>query len=125
MPSATHKDPSCALVDISKPVETDTDKQVSRRRTLVAAVDVSRQLHEAAIRIALDVLPVYETLYPEDERPRKAIETKQLWLDGKATDQELDAARAAARAAAWDAAEKKYRGWINDTLLKALETEGS
>ena len=54
------------------------------------------------------MLPIYEQRYPEDERPRKAIETKQLWLDGNASDKELDAARDAARyaagAAAWGAA---------------------
>ena len=49
--------PILCLVDASKPAETDTDKQVSRRRTLVAAVDVTRPLHEAAIRIALAARP--------------------------------------------------------------------
>ena len=107
--------PVLCLVDVSKPAETDTDKQVSRRRTLVAAVDVTRQLHEAAIRIALDVLPIYEKRYPEDERPRKAIETKQLWLDGNASDEELAAARDAAREAARDAA----RGAARDAAWAA------
>ena len=102
--------PILCLVDVSRPAETDTDKQVSRRRTLVAAVDVTRPLHEAAIRIALDVLPIYEQRYPEDERPRKAIETKQLWLDGNASDKELADARDAVWYAAWDAAWDAARG---------------
>ena len=119
--------PILCLVDASRPAETDTDKQVSRRRTLVAAVDVTRQLHEAAIQIALDVLPIYEQRYPEDERPRKAIETKQLWLDGNASDKELaaawdaawDAARGAAWATAWDAARAATRAAAWDAAWAA------
>jgi hypothetical protein len=40
----------------------------------------------------------------KDERSRKAIEIKELWIEGKATDEELDAAREAAREAARAAA---------------------
>jgi hypothetical protein len=60
-----------------------------------------RQLHEIAIwcfeRIAQ---PIWEKHYPNDKRPQEAIRIKKLWLDKKATDEELDAARDAA----WDAA---------------------
>jgi hypothetical protein len=50
------------------------------------------------------VLPLYEKDYPADKRPRHAIEVAQLFADGKATQEELDAARAAAWAAAGAAA---------------------
>ncbi len=63
-----------------------------------------RTLHIFACDVAEHVLPVFEKAYPKDERPRKAIETKRLWLAGKATDEELNAARAAARDAARAAA---------------------
>ena len=60
-----------------------------------------RQLHEIAIwcfeRIAQ---PIWENNYPNDKRPQEAIRIKKLWLDEKATDEELAAARAAAVAAA-------------------------
>ena len=54
------------------------------------------------------VLPIFEKEYPEDNRPRKAIETARLFANGEATQKEMaaawDAARDAAWAAAWDAA---------------------
>ena len=65
---------------------------------------------------AEQALPTYEKVYPDDKRPRKAVETARLFAEGKATQKELaasaaaawdavrDAARAAARAAAWCAA---------------------
>lgn len=49
-------------------------------------------------------LPIWEKKYPNDKRPRNAIETARKFADGKATAKELDAARAAADAAAADAA---------------------
>jgi hypothetical protein len=64
------------------------------------------------------VLPIYEKHYPDDSRPREAIEVARRFARGKATQKELrvagaaawaaaDAADAAAEAAAWaaDAAE--------------------
>jgi len=65
---------------------------------------------------AEQVLPIFEKQYPNDTCLRKAIETARLFADGKATEEELDAAWDAAwttagaaawtiaRAAAWDAA---------------------
>jgi len=53
------------------------------------------------------VLPIFEKEYPEDNRPRKAIETARLFANGEATQKEMDAAWAAARAAAWEATQKE------------------
>jgi hypothetical protein len=54
------------------------------------------------------VLPIYERLYPDDKRPRNAIEVARRFAYCKATREELDAARDAAeyvaRSTAWDAA---------------------
>ena len=54
------------------------------------------------------VLPIFEKMYPEDKRPREAIETARKFAMGEATQEELTAARDAAwdaaRDAAWDAA---------------------
>jgi len=63
-----------------------------------------RILRLFACRVAEDVLPLYEAKYPDDDRPRKAIDTARRHADGQATDDELAAARDAAQAAAWDAA---------------------
>ena len=45
------------------------------------------------------VLPIFETQYPDDDRPRKAIAVSRRHAHGEATDAELSAAWAA-----WDAA---------------------
>jgi hypothetical protein len=59
------------------------------------------------------VLPIFEREYPNDKRPRNAIETARRYANGEATDEELAAARdavwAAAWAAAWDAARAAAR----------------
>jgi hypothetical protein len=44
-------------------------------------------------------LPLFEKAYPEDQRPRQAVETARLFADGGATLEQLTAARDAARAA--------------------------
>ena len=83
----------------------DDDKLVASIRRHVIVVDVERTLHEFAIWCAAQALLLVDE---PDPRSLKALEVKRLWLDGKATDEELAAARAAARDtardAAWDAA---------------------
>ena len=46
-----------------------------------------------------------------DPRSAEATRVKRLWLDGKATDEELATARAAAKAAAWEAADAAWEAW--------------
>ena len=58
-------------------------------------------LHEFACYVAEGAL---RTVGDSDPRSVDAIRVKRLWLRGEATNEELDAAGAAARAAAWDAA---------------------
>lgn len=60
-------------------------------------------LHELACKFAESVLHIYEKKYPNDLRPRKAIEAKRKFIKGEISKDELDAARAAARDAAWAA----------------------
>ena len=57
-----------------------------------------------AVMCAERVLPIFEKAYPEDKRPRECIETVWLFLEDKATRQEMEAAGYAAWDAAWDAA---------------------
>jgi len=61
--------------------------------------DGEKVVHTFACDCAERVIHLYEDKYPDDRRPRKAIETKRAWLRGEATDDELTAARAAAWAA--------------------------
>lgn len=52
-----------------------------------------------ACAAAKHVLPSFEEKYPDDKRPRIAIETARRFADGGATEDELRIARVAARAA--------------------------
>jgi hypothetical protein len=83
------------------------DKLVGRHREVLWMADATEALHRMAcwsVRHTplLDGRKVWDLL--ADERSRRAVEVKELWLDGKATDSELAAASAAAWDAAWDAA---------------------
>ena len=64
-----------------------------------------RTLRLFACRVAEDVLPLYEAEYPDDDRPRGAIETARMYANGRATWAELAAARSAADSAAYSAAD--------------------
>ena len=79
----------------------DTDKFVCRHRTVLAAIDGEKLLHEAACYFAETALTVAKI---KDERCWNAFKVKRLWLKGKVTDEELAAARDAAWDAAWAAA---------------------
>ena len=60
-----------------------------------------------ACDFAENVLYIFEKQRPEDDRPRKAIETSRRFANGEASQEELDAAGDAAgdaARAAWDAA---------------------
>jgi len=63
-----------------------------------------RTLRLFACNCAERALCLFEREYPDDTRPRNAIEVARRFADGAATSAELDSARAAARAAAWAAA---------------------
>jgi len=60
-----------------------------------------QQVVLAACACAESVLYIFEGRYPEDKRPRKAIETARLWAEGKATLEEVKNAAASADAAAY------------------------
>jgi len=53
---------------------------------------------------AWHVLHIFEEKYPNDKRPRQAIDAARQYARGEIGDAALDAAGDAARAAAWDAA---------------------
>jgi hypothetical protein len=68
----------------------------------------NRVMRLMAADFAEAVLPIFEKYYPDDKRPRLAINAVRDFANGKITDQERaaawDAAGDAAWAAAWDAA---------------------
>ena len=65
--------------------------------------DQERDVRLLACAFARRVLGHFEKEYPDDKRPRNAIDTAERFANGCATQKELYAAWAAARAAAWDA----------------------
>jgi len=85
------------------------DIPISDRLWVVLRQEVldDKTLRLFAFACAERVLPIYEVSYPDDMRPRNAIETARRYADGEATKEELeaavDAARDAARAAAYAA----------------------
>jgi hypothetical protein len=58
-----------------------------------------RELWLIACHVAEMALPIWYAWAPDDHRPRTAIETRRLWLDGLATDDDLLAAELAAELA--------------------------
>jgi len=95
-------------------VQDTGDKCVGRKARLLRRFEGwnPRSQRLFASDCAERMLPLYEAAYPNDTRPRVAIDTARRYANGEATLQELaaasdaawDAASAAARAAAWDAA---------------------
>ena len=82
------------------------DKTVVQKMRLLRKVDVwnDKTARLFACYCARDGLPLFEKDYPNDNRPRVAIETAERYANGEATIEELNAAWAAALAAASDAA---------------------
>jgi len=80
------------------------DKGVAVSRKLIAAVNVEKELRLFACDCAERVLHIYERDYPEDKRPRIAIETSRRFVQGLATLPPTASAKYAARDAAWAAA---------------------
>jgi hypothetical protein len=73
------------------------DKLVASERTTLWVLDCEKILHEFACRCAVRALKKAKVT---DPRCYRAIEVKRLWLDWKATTEELKSARDAATAAA-------------------------
>jgi len=110
------------------------DKTVTRQMRFIRKVDTwnDKTARLFACYCARDTLPIFEKKYPNDNRPRVAIETAERYANGEATIEELnaawaaawdaasdaawDAARAAASDAAWAAASAKYTNYLLEIL---------
>jgi hypothetical protein len=91
-------------VECDEITDTNDDKFVCKRRTVLWSMDIEMLLHEFACRCAEHALK----RYGGDDRSWAAIEVKRKWIRGEATDEELSASRVAAQdaaRAAWDAAQ--------------------
>ena len=74
------------------------------------------------------VLPIFEAHYPDDDRPRKAIEAARAYARGEITKEQLAAARAAAWDAAGDAASEaawdSERAWQQQRIDEVVAARG-
>jgi hypothetical protein len=97
--------PIACAVEILEPLSIGGDIeqgyfQISRSRKLIAAIDVSRELRQFACTCAERVLSIFETAYPRDDRPRRAINIARDYARQRATTEDLGAALILARDAA-------------------------
>ena len=105
----------------------DTDKSVARERRVLWLANATTILHEFAVTVATEALHRAEARGESvDPRLWRALDVKQRWLRGLATNEELDAAGAAARdaagAAAGAAAGDATRDAARDAQNTMLET---
>jgi len=102
------------------------DELDARMPLLVAATKRSDPLIEERINarllcaLARRVLHIFEEVFPEDDRPRKAIEAREAWLDDPTAPTAAEAARAAE---AFD--EIEWLDWLLDQWEKAVAQEGA
>ena len=117
------------LVEVRGDHQDQGDKSAWREMRILKRWKLTdKQWRKIAIYSAELVLPIYEKEYPNDKRPRNATETAKRYLRGKATQEELAAAgaaawaaaRAAAWAAAWAAARDAEYRWQEKRLMDYL-----
>ena len=87
-----------------------SDKFTAETMRLIEHIGTTdeRNLRLFAADVAEDALDIFEGEYPNDTRPRNAIEVSRRFANGDATRGELAAARAAAWASAW----ARYSNWL-------------
>src|SRR3990167_4497527 len=97
------------------------DKIAAQHRDVLAMAHATRTIHLFAIECARRALIRERKAGREpDKRSWKALLVKRQWLDGRATDEELAAAWAAARAAACDVTNRAERAWQSRRLTALL-----
>ena len=69
------------LVELSDEILEGKDKVCARKRTILKAFDATKLLQDYAIWCAEQVLPVFEDMIPEDDRPRRAIEAAKVAVE--------------------------------------------
>ena len=75
--------PMACLVEVDESLASDDTKSVHASRKLIAAVNIERELRLFAADCAEHVLYIFECEYPNDDRPRRAIQVRETLLTGK------------------------------------------
>jgi hypothetical protein len=103
-------------VELSGEIQQEPNKLVASERTVLWMEDATRVLHKFACVCAEQALrTVQASGYTVDPRSQQAIAVKRLWLDGRASDAKLSAARTAA----WDAVLASSRTAARDAARTA------
>jgi hypothetical protein len=122
------------VVEVKGTILHGDDKFCAPQMKLVRELGVTtdRNLGLFAADCAEDVLPIFQKVLPNDNRPADAIAVARRYAEGRATESERYAARAAARAAAedaglfaWYAAEAAARAAAEDAALAAWYAAGA
>ena len=94
------------VVEVKGKIVHGDDKFAASQMRLIECIGTTDEsnLRLFACDVAEDALDIFEDEYPNDTRPRNAIEVSRRFANGDATRRELTAAGDAARAAARDAA---------------------
>jgi hypothetical protein len=124
------EDAIICLVELGGTILKGDDKVVASERTVIAWCKADDILHEFACQCAESTLTNFEKVYPNDKRPRLAIEAKRKFKRGEITAIELSAAVwSAARSAVWsavwaaaEAAESAARSAVRSAQNELLES---
>ena len=107
----------------------DDNKCVVRKARLICKLETwnEKSARLFAADCAEKVLPIFESEYPEDDRPRKAIQAARDYANGKISAEErspaYSAADSAADCAAYYAARSAELKWQTGKLFEYLEAE--
>ncbi|MBF8297380.1 MAG: hypothetical protein HW395_37 [candidate division NC10 bacterium] len=123
--------PIICRVRLGGPILHDDDKSVAATRIVLWMADATIRLHEFALVCAQGALGSRAATGAEvDARSWAVLEIKRRWLKGKATDQELSAARSAAESAARSAARSAAQSaawsaaWSAENMILESMLEG-
>jgi hypothetical protein len=87
-------------LDIQGEIDRLTDRQDYLKALVIAKTCTKEEAVEYAVNCARSVLHIFEEKYPEDKRPRQAIEAAEAWLRHPSEKNRRAAAEAAGAAAA-------------------------
>jgi hypothetical protein len=112
------------LVELSGEILEGEGKVCARKRTILKAFDATKLLQDFAIWCAEQVLPVFEDRYPNDDRPRRAIEAAKVAIENPSEENKMAAKAAAytAYAASWAA---RAASWAARAAYAAADADAA
>ena len=109
-------------VELSGKMIIGNDKICAENMKVLWMAECDKTIHEFAVWCAEQCLHEFEKKYPDDLRPRQAIEAKRKWLKGEISNEELYAASSAASSAAWSAASDSAWSAASDSAWSAASS---